>query len=944
MRLPRLLTCFLAVSALVIGTVVPATAANASVSASGSSTSRMMSDPASSGIAKTSLAGFNAGNIISDAVFTNKSTMTEAQIQAFFNSKVARCQGGRDENGEPIVCIKDFTMNTVTRPADAYCSGYSGAANESAARIIYRVSQACNINPQVLIVMLQKEQSLVTHTWPSAWRYRIALGQGCPDNAPCDPNYIGFFHQIYGAARQMQIYMEGKWFQWYAPGKTWNILYNPDPKLGCGSSPVYIANKATSALYYYTPYQPNAAALRAGHGDGDRCSAYGNRNFYNYFTDWFGSTQSSANNPFGNIELIEALPGEFRVSGWAADRDTRDPIGVHVYVGGVGTAITADRPRADVGNAYPDLGPNHGFDARVAATGAGPVDICVYGINVGSGGNVLFLCKTIQAKSGPPQGLLDSVTVVDGGVQVEGWAVDPDTVDPVSVHIYVGAVGTAIVADKKRPDLVPHFPGYGENHGFSAKINASPGRQDVCAYAINVGAGGTVLLRCETVVVPGAVDLGRPPIGGFEGVSVDGTVATASGWALDPDTTAPIGVHLYVGAVGKAYTADKDRSDVGAAYPGYGNKHGFVEKLTVPVGKTDICAYAINNGAGGHTFLGCRTVTVAAPAGPDLGRAPLGVFEGVAVESGGATVSGWTIDPDVIDPISVHIYVDSTSAAYTANKPRSDVGAAYPAYGPNHAFVEKIAMSPGTHQVCVYAINNGAGGHNFLGCKSVTIPAPPTADPGRAPFGGFEGVSAYTGGAEVSGWAIDPDTADPISIHIYVDNSSAAYKADKVRNDVGAAYPASGPKHGFAERIAMSPGTHQVCVYAINNGAGGHTFLGCRSVNVPAPAGPDPGRAPFGNLEGVTGEVGAATVSGWAIDPDTSEPISVHIYVGAIGTAYMADKTRNDVGAAYPASGSKHGFGERIPMAAGKQTVCAYAINNGAGGHAFLGCRDVVVG
>lgn len=237
---------------------------------------------------KSTLVGFTPGNIISDAVFTNKNTMTEAQIQAFFNSKVSRCLGGRDENNEPIVCLKDFRMNTVTRPADAYCSGYSGAANESAARIIYRVSQACNINPQVLIVMLQKEQSLVTHTWPSAWRFRIALGQGCPDTAPCDPKFIGFFHQIYGAARQMQIYMEGKWFQWYAPGKTWNILYNPNKS--CGSSPVYIANKATSALYYYTPYQPNAAAIRAGYGDGDGCSAHGNRNFYNYFTDWFGPT------------------------------------------------------------------------------------------------------------------------------------------------------------------------------------------------------------------------------------------------------------------------------------------------------------------------------------------------------------------------------------------------------------------------------------------------------------------------------------------------------------------------------------------------------------------------------------------------------------------------------------------------------------------------------
>jgi hypothetical protein len=275
-----------AVLALVLGTAVPSLAA--------SGPAATLAGPP----VKTSLAGFSAGNIISDAVFTDSSTMTEAQIQAFFNSKVKTCRGGVDNYG-PIVCLKDFRMDTVNRPADKYCKGYTGAAGESAARIIYRVSQSCNINPQVLIVMLQKEQSLVTHTWPSKWRYDAALGQGCPDGGvSCDPKFVGFFHQVYGAARQMQIYMEGVWFKWYAPGKTWNLLWHPPFEVSpgvwkdlCGSSPVYIANKATSALYYYTPYQPNASALAAGWGEGDSCASYGNRNFYNYFTDWFGSTQ-----------------------------------------------------------------------------------------------------------------------------------------------------------------------------------------------------------------------------------------------------------------------------------------------------------------------------------------------------------------------------------------------------------------------------------------------------------------------------------------------------------------------------------------------------------------------------------------------------------------------------------------------------------------------------
>ena len=53
---------------------------------------------------------------------------------------------------------------------------------------------------------------------------------------------------------------------------------------------MYIQNQATANLYIYTPYQPNAAALNNLFGSGDGCSAYGNRNFWRLFSDWFGST------------------------------------------------------------------------------------------------------------------------------------------------------------------------------------------------------------------------------------------------------------------------------------------------------------------------------------------------------------------------------------------------------------------------------------------------------------------------------------------------------------------------------------------------------------------------------------------------------------------------------------------------------------------------------
>lgn len=231
------------------------------------------------------LTKFRAGNIVSDNVFYNSGSMGESQVQAFLNSKVTSCSSG-------YVCLKDYTETTPTRSADAYCAAYSGAASERAARIIVKVAQACGINPQVLVVMLQKEQGLVTSTAPTSTRYRIAMGFACPDTAACDSRYYGFFNQVYSAARQFKVYASSSTFTWFAPGRVADVRYHPNA--ACGSSPVYIENQATANLYYYTPYQPNAAALAAGYGTGDACSAYGNRNFFSYFTDWFGSTQTSS--------------------------------------------------------------------------------------------------------------------------------------------------------------------------------------------------------------------------------------------------------------------------------------------------------------------------------------------------------------------------------------------------------------------------------------------------------------------------------------------------------------------------------------------------------------------------------------------------------------------------------------------------------------------------
>ncbi|MFT4187879.1 MAG: S-layer homology domain-containing protein [Aeromicrobium sp.] len=222
---------------------------------------------------------FQPGNIISDAVFFNPNTMGQNEIQNFLDQKGTACSGS--------MCLKNYETTVPSKAADAYCSGYATGGTETAARIIDRVAKSCTINPQVLLVILQKEQGLVTKTNATEAVYTKAMGFRCTDSAACEPQYAGFGNQVYHAARRFQEYTKNPSFNWIKVGQVNQIRYHPNE--ACGTAPVHIANQATAGLYYYTPYQPNAAAIQAGAGTGDACSSYGNRNFYRYFTDWFGN-------------------------------------------------------------------------------------------------------------------------------------------------------------------------------------------------------------------------------------------------------------------------------------------------------------------------------------------------------------------------------------------------------------------------------------------------------------------------------------------------------------------------------------------------------------------------------------------------------------------------------------------------------------------------------
>jgi SpoIID/LytB domain protein len=461
----------------------------------------------------------------------------------------------------------------------------------------------------------------------------------------------------------------------------------------------------------------------------------------------------------------------------------------------------------------------------------------------------------------------------------------------------------------------------------------------------------SVRLNCSTgaVTITGSGSLGfgmrsnmwEPsvaPFGNLELLTGNAGGIHAAGWAIAPDgSTAQVAI---VSDTGSSITIDADRyrADVGAAYPSDGPMHGFDVTVPAPPGAPRVCVYAIASGS--RALLGCAGVEV--PAGGPFGH--VDSVRGVPATSSdppGILVSGWVIDPDTSAPIDVHIYRSgsSTPAVVTASQSRPDVGAAYPASGAAHGFTARISAPAGfSGKACAYAINVPAPSANpVLGCE-------PFAVPGGNPIGNSEVVTTNAGGVHVSGWALDPDTTVPSDVRVTVDgNRWFLLSANQLRSDVAAVYPDYGGAHGYVVLLPTGSGAHTVCIDLVNTGIGADVAKGCTSVTVP------PG-APIGNVESYAsapssgGQPGTISVTGWALDPDTTAPIGVLVNIDGATTTWTADVSRADVAAAYPASGPNHGFAGTVPASPGRHSVCLWAINvPSSPGNPWLGCGTVTV-
>ena len=277
---------------------------------------------------------------------------------------------------------------------------------------------------------------------------------------------------------------------------------------------------------------------------------------------------------------------------------------------------------------------------------------------------------------------------------------------------------TSLTAESALPAVVDRRPVGGPHP-------AAVGHVDVLA----------VVERRERPGIPATVDLDRfcCADGNLAALAVPGSAAAGNpfgnvdilqsqpggvgvyGWAIDPDSTGPVQVHVYVDyTFAGLTTANGARSDLVGAYPGWGPGHGFALAVPAGPGVHWVCAYAINVATGTeNSSLGCHWVS----------PQPIGSLDGGTSRPGSIRVTGWAIAPDTNAAADVDFYVNGAMVGHvkaTGNRP--DVGAAFPNYGPNHGYDVVLPGSGGV--VCAYAIATSTNTPNTrLGCRYV-LPTP----------------------------------------------------------------------------------------------------------------------------------------------------------------------------------------------------------------------------
>lgn len=418
-------------------------------------------------------------------------------------------------------------------------------------------------------------------------------------------------------------------------------------------------------------------------------------------------------------------------------------------------------------------------------------------------------------------------------------------------------------------------------------------------------------------------------VGALETVTATGAGIVVEGWAVDPSGGEAWADVTVDGFPWPIMATDVERTDIAARYPGTGALHGFRSTIrgTGP-GVHEVCGWAWagqqQRGDAVATALGCRQITVV------LSRPPILTLEAVVATATGITVSGWAVDPDRAGPVVVVVGGGPVGGHLRTDVLRPDVAAAYPGTGDRQGFTATYAADPGTHRVCVTAIDDELLTYVPEQCRTVTI-----VD--RAPTGNFESVTTSGSTVTLTGWALDPNKAGPATVTSTVNGVDAgSFVTDQPRGDVARVHPGLGGVHGFRHTFSPGPGTHTICLSVVNHGGLSPQSLGCRRLDGGPPP---PDRPMIGTIDSVAVDGTRVTVSGWALDPDHARPVLLDLVVnGGFGGWVGTGISRPDVARAYPGTGTTQGFSRSFTAGPGTHRVCV-----GESYRPLLACRTFTV-
>lgn len=340
-----------------------------------------------------------------------------------------------------------------------------------------------------------------------------------------------------------------------------------------------------------------------------------------------GCLSYTVGNPVGAFDSATLTGRTVAVSGWAVDPDQPTSPATVTVSDRVGTGpvttttIVAGAVNVGVDGAVPGAGTAHGFTGSIAVTGAGQHTLCASVAGVRTPQVVTDLgCKTVTVAPAAPVGALDTVVSPDRRtVTVSGWAADPD--QPTAAATVTVAITNSAGTTRTTLDAAGTYPtalaaGLGQAHGFTGSLPlTASGTNTVCVTAVSrSSATVTTDLGCRTVTVVwlhGWLDKVTPTVSGST------RTLTIAGWAIDqgaPVTAAPVTLTV-TGPAGTTRTvvrADALRADVGRAFPGTGNNHGYVSTVKVPkAGAYTVCATVVSTrDATVSKQLRCMAVTV----------------------------------------------------------------------------------------------------------------------------------------------------------------------------------------------------------------------------------------------------------------------------------------------------------------------------------------------